>query len=173
MKINSLPPVKYLKECFDYDGENLVWKRRPNNHFQSISKQKRHNNLVAGKVAGTIDRAGYKVVRLTYKGEHKSYRVHRIVYAMNHGDTDLLVDHINGDRQDNRIVNLRAVESRVNVSNQHNSDRTGLKGAHWDKEKGRWLANIKFNYKSIFLGRFDTEQEAHDAYNQAALSLNT
>jgi len=174
MKINALPPIDYLAECFEYDPKSglLWWRHRPEAHFTTTSKHKRFITLSAGSEAGTVDRQGYKVVRLTYQGKHRSYRVHRICYALTHGDTEQVVDHINGDRQDNRAANLRAVEFRVNVANQKPYKRKGLKGAYWDKAKGRWLAQISQNYRKVHLGRFNTEREAHEAYMRASAKIN-
>jgi len=175
MKINALPPVQYLSECFVYDPQTgiLRWRERPESHFFTNSKHKRFNTLSAGKEVGTTDGQGYKVVRLTYEGKHKSYRVHRICYALMNGDTTQIVDHINGNRQDNRANNLRAVEPRVNVANQSKPKREGLKGAYWDKFKGRWLAQISINYRKVYLGRYNTEREAHEAYMDAARTANS
>jgi len=175
MKINRLPPIEYLSECFDYDKDTgvLTWQNRPESHFVTQSKHKRFSTLSAGKEVGTVDGSGYKVVMLTYKGEHKSYRVHRICYALCFGDTDKIIDHINGDRQDNRISNLRAVDYRINVANQSVPKSSGLKGACWDKNKKRWVAQISVNYRKVHLGRFDTESEAHAAYVEAAEKFNT
>ena len=169
MKINALPPIDYLAQCFEYDSESglLWWRYRPEYHFTTKSKHKRFITLSAGTEAGTVDRQGYKVVRLTYQGEHRSYRVHRICHALTYGDTEQVVDHINGDRQDNRISNLRAVTFSENVANQTAPQKQGLKGACWDKQKRKWLASMKRDYKTIYIGRFDTEQEAHDAYKKA------
>jgi len=170
MRINQLPPIEYLRECFDYDGETgaLYWRSRPLRHFATASKHKRFLTLSAGKEIRTLDGSGYKVVRLTHEGAHRSYRVHRICYAIAHGsDTQKIIDHINGNRQDNRIANLRAVDFSCNVRNQNTPKRKGLRGAHWDKAKRKWLAQMKVNYKTVYIGRFDTEQKAHEAYMAA------
>ena len=172
MYIEPLPDVEYLRECFQYDHGLLYWKSRPRRHFVTESKWKRHETHTAGKEAGTVDKAGYKVVRLTHKGRHRSLRVHRIIYALHHGDTGLLIDHINHDRADNRIENLRAVKPRLNVANRRKRDDGRLRGAYFDKSKGRWLSQIKVNYKTIYLGRFDTAQQAHDAYMRAHKRFN-
>ena len=175
MKINALPPTDYLAECFDYDLDSglLWWRERPASHFTTSSKHKRFITLSAGTEVGTFEGKGYKVVRLTYLGKHRSYRVHRICYALVHGDTEQVIDHINGDRQDNRISNLRAVTFSENVANQTAPKKQGLKGACWDRQRGKWLASIKRNYKTIYIGRFDTEQEAHDAYRKARTDNQT
>lgn len=166
MKINPLPPIDYLRECFSYNPDTglLTWHDRPDSHFQAASKAKRHRTLYAGRQVGTLNPNGYLVVRLTHDAEHKLYPVHRIAFAMHHGDTELLVDHINGNRTDNRIANLRAVTHGGNLANMHAVKRQGLQGAFWDQSRGKWLAQIKRNYRSVHLGRFDTEQEAHAAY---------
>lgn len=168
MHINPLPPVSYLRECFDYDPDTgeLTWRDRPDSHFLTASKAKRHRTMRAGRPAGTkVNVHGYKVIQFTHAGRSKVYPAHRICYAIMNGDTDLLVDHINGDRADNRASNLRAATSSQNVANMHNYARKdGLPGAYFDKSRGRWLAQIRRNYKAIHLGRFETEQEAHAAY---------
>lgn len=80
------------------------------------------------------------------------------------------VDHINGDRLDNRKENLRIVESKQNNYNAgiSKNNKAGYKGVAWDKAHKRWGAWIKINYKSKFLGYHATPLEAAKAYNQAA-----
>jgi hypothetical protein len=175
MKMITMPPLNYLRECFDYNPDTgiLTWRDRPDSHFETPSKAKRHRSLCVGKPVGTKNADGYLVVRMSHNGQHRLYRCHRIAYAILHGDTDLLVDHINGNRTDNRACNLRSVTQRQNVANMTAVKRRGLQGAFWDKSRGKWLAQIKRNYKSINLGRFDTEAEAHAAYCAAKQALSS
>ena len=69
------------------------------------------------------------------------------------------LDHINGVRDDNRICNLRSVTNQQNQWNQLNA-----KGYCWQKNAKKWKSQIKINKKVIYLGLFNTEQEARNAY---------
>jgi hypothetical protein len=69
------------------------------------------------------------------------------------------LDHINGIRNDNRIENLRSV-----TRSQNQWNRLTAKGYYWDKSKNKYKAHIKFNDKRKFLGLFETEEEARNAY---------
>lgn len=81
------------------------------------------------------------------------------------------VDHVNGDRRDNRRDNLRLCTKAENCRNQVGR-RDGLKGASWNKAKRKWIAQITFNYKRIHIGNFDTEEAAHAAYCERARQLH-
>jgi hypothetical protein len=81
------------------------------------------------------------------------------------------IDHINGDRLDNRICNLRVAS---HAENQRNSRRptantSGIKGVSWDKRESKWQANIRVNNKMINLGRFNNKEDAAAVYRAAAL----
>lgn len=75
---------------------------------------------------------------------------------------DLQVDHINGNRLDNRKNNLRLATSQMN-----NHNNTVAKGYSFEKTRNKWSASIKLNRKKIHLGRYDTEAEARQAYLKA------
>jgi len=82
---------------------------------------------------------------------------HHYAYFVTYGNLDFeLLDHINRDKTDNRISNLR------NVSNQENMFNTNAKG--YTKRKNKWIAQIKLDYKNIYLGSYNTEEEARQAY---------
>ena len=114
-------------------------------------------------------RGGKKYVRVyTTKGRGRVGKyLHRLIAEAPKGTH---VDHINGDSLDNRRSNLRYATQSQNIANS--KPRIGgtsrFKGVHWNKRAGRWAAAIKINYKSKYLGLFDTEQEAAEAYRQAA-----
>lgn len=83
----------------------------------------------------------------------------------------LQVDHIDGDKLDNRRDNLRLAtnqQNQANVSRQSNNT-TGFKGVHFHKLHGKYMARIGVSYKRINLGYFDTAEEANEAYQQAAI----
>jgi hypothetical protein len=77
------------------------------------------------------------------------------------------VDHINGDRSDCRIANLRLISHMGNCENKHkamSNSKSGLLGASWCKVMKRWVATIKYDGKKHVVGYYDTPEEAHAAY---------
>lgn len=93
----------------------------------------------------------------------KFVRMHRLILDAPQG---VLVDHINGNGFDNRKSNLRLCTQSQNLMNRgmNKNNPYGLKGVKFDKRRNRYSASICRNYKSKFLGSYDTPQEAHLAY---------
>lgn len=85
----------------------------------------------------------------------------------------LLVDHKNGDGLDNRKQNLRCATNAQNLCNRgkNSNNTTGYKGVSYYRRTGRYAANIGAGHKR-FLGYFDTAEEAHKAYSEAAYKLH-
>lgn len=141
-----------LKELFDYDAEtgNLVWK---------VDTGKKN---FCGKIAGCIHPSGYRLIRI--KG--KLCRAHRLIWIYHYGtEPKEHIDHINGNGLDNRMENLREAtrsENMQNIKKAHKNNSAGLMGAH--KHKKKWRAEIRLNKMYIYLGTFDTPEEAHIAY---------
>ena len=107
---------------------------------------------------------GYKSININ----NKQIYIHRLIYHAHNQDFDIfdisrnnLIDHINCDRGDNNISNLRV------VTNQQNQFNTRAKGYTWHKTNKKWKAQIQINTKRIHLGHFDTEEEARNAYLEA------
>lgn len=136
-----------------------------NENWELVRKISIGRKVKIGDVAGTINK-GYR--RVQVDGEH--YLAHRLIWLMIHGKfpTDML-DHINGDKADNRITNLREA---TNQQNQHNRikpqshNKSGFLGVNSHK-CGRFQAQIGINGKIKYLGLFDTPEKAHDVYLQA------
>lgn len=82
----------------------------------------------------------------------------------------LLVDHINGDKLDNRRENLRLATMSQNGMNRGKpkTNSSGYKGVYRHKQNERWVANIQVNGNTIYIGSFDTPEDAHAAYCAAA-----
>lgn len=130
----------------------------------------KRGNAELGSSAGYINSNGYRVIRL----DGVRYRAHRLAWFFVHGVwPSENVDHINGDRADNRIANLRDITQAENLQNQkraHNRSKTGLLGA-WPSGD-RFQSCIRVNGKYHELGRFDTAEEAHAAYLAAKSKLH-
>ena len=95
-------------------------------------------------------------------------RLHRLIMDC---PDDMIVDHINHNRLDNRKCNLRICTQHQNSMNQNkrSNNTSGYTGVLWDKAKNKWMARIKVNYKQIFLGYYDTLEEAIKARKQAEI----
>lgn len=124
------------------------------------------------RIDNSIDQEGYRRVSLWIGGKTNGYKAHRLAWLSTYGSWPTGdIDHINGVRHDNRIENLRDVDRRTNSQNQKKATSrnktSGVLGVSWDKEKQKWAAFITINGKSCRLGRFDTVQEASDAYLEA------
>lgn len=95
--------------------------------------------------------------------------LHRLILAAPKGVT---VDHINGDPLDNRRCNLRLCSTQQNSWNQKARDGTSsLKGVHYDRRRKKWKTEIKMGGKRHHIGRFDSEIEAAQAYEQMSRKL--
>lgn len=101
--------------------------------------------------------------------KNSRYQAHRIIWAMFHGDCgNLDIDHINHDRLDNRLGNLRAVPRAQNAKNKSFSPKntTGMTGVGWDKKNKKWQARIQTSGRIVHLGRhecFDSAVAARKA----------
>ena len=125
------------------------------------------NRVNMGKPAGSFDRYGYRCIRI----DRRDYRAHRLAWLHVYGawPSDCL-DHINGERSDNRIGNLREA---TNSENQHNrgkssNNTSGFKGVTWHASESKWQAQIGINGKIKYLGKFTCKHAAHAAYCDAA-----
>lgn len=135
---------------FSYDKENgtLSWKN---------SKRKRDN----GKTLSQTHR-GYVVVEIN----NKSFFVHRLIYFIEHNEWPLYTDHINGNKSDNRISNLRSVDSRKNQQNRKSHREGKLVGTYFNKKNKKWISRFKIGNKRFSLGSYLTQVEAHERYKQ-------
>jgi hypothetical protein len=119
----------------------------------------------AGQVSGCINKGGYLRTRI----QGKLYFNHRLVWFLHHGTWPTAIDHVNGDRQDNRIENLRPCTLSQNMHNSKNktTNKTGVKGVTWSTQKKRYRARIVVKRKEIFIGYFETIEEAKKTIEQA------
>ena len=113
------------------------------------------------------DRHGYEQVGLNHNGERKTFQVHRLVAMafLNHTPKGhhCVVDHINENRLDNRVENLRITTNRDNVSRSKKGS-SRYTGVSWHKKNGKWSAKIRINGRKKHLGYFDCEYNAHLSY---------
>ncbi|WAX10126.1 DNA endonuclease [Bacteroides phage BU241P1] len=150
-------------ELFRYDYETgvLYWRWRINNRVPKT--------LEAGRQRKS---SGYLDVQV----HGRFYLVHRVVMLMCYGfyGEGLEVDHINHVRNDNRLVNLRFVTRRENTRNQSVSSKntSGVTGVYFIKRLQKYAAQIKVNREAIYLGIFETLEEAAAARAEANLKFN-
>lgn len=107
---------------------------------------------------------GYKAVSIGAR----LYLEHRIIYTMHNGNTDSIIDHINGNHLDNRIENLRTAERWQNLHNskQNKRNTSGHKGVFWNKANKTWQAEIYINTVKHYLGTFKTVEAASKAVEE-------
>lgn len=138
-----------LQELLHYDPENgrLFWRDGSGEAFTSV------------------DTKGYR--RGTILG--RRIRAHRVIWALVHGEWPEQIDHINGDRQDNRLRNLRNVLSCENQRNMRrpSNNTSGIIGVSFFTASRRWRAHISFGGVQHHLGYFATKEEAAEARRRA------
>lgn len=159
--MNNLSHAR-LTELLSYDAESGLFTR-----IVSRPGPKGH----AGAVAGCDNGQGY--IRIYVDGA--PFKAHRLAWFYVHGVwPDCEIDHVNGNRADNRIANLRDVTRSQNKRNSciYRNNRSGLKGASYSRRQRKWAAQIQVGHEKIGLGYFNSREEAHEAYCEAARRLH-
>jgi hypothetical protein len=157
----ELNEIEMFRCLLDYDpiSGNLFFK-------------KSCGNKAKYSVAGHLRSDGYVRLQIN-KSMHMAHRVAWIIYYGKH--PLFSIDHINGIKNDNRIVNLRDVTHRVNCQNfikPNANNNSGKLGVGWHKASGKWTAQISDGGKKIYLGVFESLQDAESQYLEAKRRLH-
>lgn len=158
--MNTKLSVDEMAQLVAYNGDR--------GEFLSLNTYRTSNY---GEPIGRKDKDGY--LSLHVRG--RSYRAHHVAWALTYGEWPEMIDHINGDRADNRIANLRKATCMQNSHNQrkaHRDSAHGLLGVDLNKSKGRFRARIQVAGKRVTLGGFGSAEEAHLAYVAAKRKLH-
>lgn len=153
--------VDCLLNTFAYDDVtgNLIW------------LNSKYNPNLVGEVAGSIHSTGYRYI--TWLG--KSWKAHRLVYAWHHHCfPEGVIDHIDGNKLNNLVENLRDVslqENRQNTKKAQSNNHLGVLGVQ-QRSSGKFRARIRHNKVLYTLGTFSSLQEAICAYKQAKQLLH-
>lgn len=118
-----------------------------------------------------VVKQAYAATTFTRRGKDGVLLLHRVLACAPDG---VEVDHASGNTFDNRISNLRVATRSENARNQklHSNNKTGFKGVHYCRTRGRYVAQISFKNENIVLGRFKTAEKAAAAYDSAAVCLH-
>lgn len=174
MANKPLPSQEVLRQLLDYNPTSgqLFWKVRPASFFND-TKGRTASHAAAlwnSRYADTEalchkNPDGYKVGAIL----GRTCQSHRVIWCLEHGEVPTQVDHINGDRSDNRIANLRNVSALENARNMMRTTRnnSGVVGVKWCKRSFVWIAEIKAHGKATQLGRFDLFWDAVEARRKA------
>lgn len=139
--------AEFVRSIFTYHDGILRWAVKPAWQVE------------IGCEAGSVTPKGYRRVRLGFK----TFRSHRIVWLMHHDKwPECEIDHINGNRSDNRIENLRDVSCYENQKNKKRSSRnkSGVAGVYWLEKERAWRAYISLDKKLKHLGHFRVFDDA-------------
>lgn len=158
----TYPSADQLREHFSYDPETGIFTRRTGTPKYPV-----------GSKAGCLGSYGYWL--LSFKKER--YLAHRVAFLMMTGELPPAdIDHINGDRLDNRWANLRAVtrgENLQNLRGPRKNNRAGLLGVHQvNGPNGKWRARVNFKGRTYEAGCHATPEIAHQAYLEKKRSVH-
>ena len=125
-----------------------------------------------GEKAGTLHHTGYTQISLG----RKLYNAHRLMFMLHHGWVPKVIDHVDGNRSNNKIDNLRAATWRQNLHNMklRPNSKSGCKNVSWSAGRKKWVVQISIEGRQTNLGRFDDLEladlvatEARDKYHGA------
>ena len=129
-----------LKELLDYSPDTglFTWLASPS------------RKIVIGSTAGSFDNHGYIVITINCK----KYKAHRLAWLFVYGEWPDQIDHIYGNKWDNRIFKLRSVSKTENQRNKKipKNNLSGVIGVHFNSISKRWVAQIRLNRKTKYLG---------------------
>lgn len=154
---------EYLQSLFLYDPKTGIFTR----------KIKRNDRHIVGEIAGCLNPSGYINIII----DKKSYKAHRLAWLYMYAVFPTnQVDHIDGNKSNNSIENLRIVDNsgnKQNTKSSYSNNRNGLLGVAFNKRLKKFSAQININKKRFHLGYFENSNEAHEAYLQKKKELHS
>jgi len=169
MAPKELPDADFLRKALRYERKTglLFWRRRPEDHFPNVIVAASWNARWPGKAAfDCIHRAsGYKHGKI----DGANYKAHRIIWKLVHGCDPIGIDHINGNKADNRLENLREATQAENCKNMgfSKANKSGHIGVAWSRRRRKWVAHIR----SRHIGYYCSKAEAIAARKAAEALL--
>jgi hypothetical protein len=154
------PTPERLNREFSFNAETGI-----------VTRKTAAANQLVGKTVGSSNSHGYLYAQIDYC----KFRLHRAIWAMVHGSWPTEeIDHINGNRKDNRLANLRHVSRQQNATNLgiRSNNKSGHKGVSWNKCRKKWMASISIAGKSKNLGGYKHLVDAVAAYKHASQILH-
>lgn len=155
----NCPSQELLKEWFSYEDGQLFWK---------VSRGRVRAGSLAGTNSTNQDGKVYRKIRVN----GSQFLAHRLIWTLLKGPIEdfKVIDHRNGDTTDNRIENLRVCSSTQNAQNIHKGRgrHSSYKGVSFSAKQGKFVAQIRVDGVSIWLGSFESEEEAYKAYCEAS-----
>lgn len=161
-----------VKELIDVDFDKgiLWWKKRTMKWFMHCKFPHRDvskwNSTNMGNLAfNCIDSKGYKYGCIM----NNLQRAHQMVYLLYHKRMPTIIDHMNGDKLDNSIHNIREVSREINMRNtkMFSTNKTGYTGVSWCNRDKVYRATIQINRKTKHLGNFNNKEDAYKARKEA------
>jgi len=145
---------EYIRNILNYD---------PNTGIFTWNKKTHHSNDVDDVVGTNL--LGY----LTVKLKNKNRYLHRLAFLYIDGCIPKEIDHLNGNRSDNRFNNLAPTSRQDNMKNKkrYKTNKSGCTGVQYNKKNYRWVARIRVDKKEIHLGSFVSYSDAVDARKNA------
>lgn len=142
-----------LKELLDYNQDTGIFTKKSTN-----------------KKSGTLTYSRYIRIQIN----NKAYYAHRLAWLYIYGCMPKYVDHINMDRSDNRLCNLREATNSQNQCNKktYKNNTSGIKGVSWFERDKNWRVRIQINGKNIHLGYFDTLDKAKIAIDKERIKVH-
>lgn len=161
MAERELPTPEELRQLLRYEPETgkLYWLRRTRGIDPNDRRRRAFNAQFAGKEAFTAKQHGYRIGTIF---GHPA-RAHRVIWTLVHGEwPPHHIDHINGQRDDNRLCNLRCATHAQNARNKARrvDNSSGRTGVRLEKRTGRWEARIRVDGCHIHLGTFKRFEDA-------------
>ncbi|MFA6278358.1 MAG: HNH endonuclease signature motif containing protein [Pedobacter sp.] len=150
-----------LKEFFYYNKDTGIFTRI-----------KRSGSSKKGDIANKINCIGYVYISFL----NKKHLAHRLAWLYEYGYyPDYEIDHIDGNPLNNKIINLRKAnsgENKQNIKRSSKNNKLGVLGVCFIKSRNKFLAQIMINYKQKFIGYFNTQEEAYNAYVEEKRKLH-
>jgi hypothetical protein len=157
---------------------NEIWRSISGYENYQVSNIGRIKNTDTGKtLKNYLDNRGYYKVCLSREGSTKTFNVHQLVAEQflikPNFDYKVIVDHIDRNKLNNVISNLRYVsisQNRINKNKILNT-KSKFRGVYWDKVREKWFARVIINNERLHLGRYEYEIDAARAYNKKVIEL--